>query len=170
VMSFSYLTMNKGYTGDWFLEPIRDLVPAPALLWQHHCFSPFAVFIDQEDGRYLKDPVVFTPGDQQIFKLLGVNDTPSEMRGNLHVKLIDKDGAEVFEKALQLSIAAHYEEHISVNVHLPDKPGGYLLVTELTGPDNSMQVSRRYLRVGVDDGKVDFPEYRLDPALIRSTK
>ncbi len=170
VMSFSYLTMNKGYTGDWFLEPVRDLVPAPGLLWQYHCFSPFAVFIDHEDGRYLKDPVIFTPGDYQIFRFLGVNDTPSEKSGSLIVKLIDKDGSAVFEKALELSIAAHFEKHIAVNVALPGKPGGYMLVTELTGSDNSTQVSRRYLRIGDSDRKVDFPEYRIGPDLIQSAK
>jgi beta-galactosidase len=163
VMGFSYLTMNKGYTGDWFLEPISELVPAPALLWQYHCFAPFAVFIDQEDGRYLKNPKIFSPGESHIFNLLGVNDSPSGKSGSLSVKLIDKEGIEVFEVTIGLSIAAHFEEHVAVNVLLPEKTGGYLLVSELTDPENSTQISRRYIRVGTVEEKVEFPELKINP-------
>jgi hypothetical protein len=162
--------MNKGYTGDWFLEPISELVPAPALQWQYHCFAPFAAFIDQEDGRYLKNPKIFSPGESHIFNLLGVNDSPSGQSGSLSVKVIDIEGVEVFEETIGLSIAAHFEEHISVNVLLPEKTGGYLLVSELTDSENSTQISRRYIRVGTVEEKVEFPELKIEPPVKPNTR
>ncbi len=161
VQGFAYITSNKGYTGDWFLNPIKDLIPSETLKWQFHCYSPFAVFIDEEDGRYLKDPKTFTPGKDYVFKLFGINDTSSEQKGTVTLKLIDTNDKIVTKETFKVNIAPHFEQNLAVNITLPQKKGGYLLISELTDSDNIVQVSRRFIRVGETDTDVVFPKYRV---------
>lgn len=163
VMSFAYLTFNKGYTGDWFLNPIKDLKPAPALKWQHHCFAPFAVFLDMEDGRYLKNPITHKPGEELIVKLRGVNDLSTKQTGQLTLKIIDSN-LKVCSKAesFEIQIAAHNKSFIASKINCPDSFGGYLLVTELRDETGKIQISRRYIRVGEVNESVKFPELQIE--------
>ncbi len=162
VLGFSYLTFNKGYTGDWFLNPIKDLNPSPTLKWQYHCFAPFAVFIDMEDGRYLKKPVHFAPGEELIVELLGVNDLSLRMEGEVTLKIIDSDMKVCSNKeAFKISIAAHDKKFIASKIILPDNPGGYLLIAELKDKSGKIQISRRYIRIGKTDQSTIFPNLQI---------
>ena len=49
VLAFCYLANNYGYTGDWFIDDIKDLKPGITLQWFQHCFAPAAVFINLTD-------------------------------------------------------------------------------------------------------------------------
>ena len=163
VMSFCYLTFDRGYTGDWFLNPIRELKPGPTLLWQRHCFAPFAVFIDLEDGRYLKNPKSFAPGSSHCIKLFGVNDTSFKKHGELVLKIIAADGAVVSQQSRSLTIEPHFQKNIVIDMSFPETPGGYLLLSELTTNDGAeKQISRRYVRVGDVGENVRFPEYAIE--------
>lgn len=162
VQGFSYLTSNKGYTGDWFLNPIKDLIPSETLKWQFHCYAPFAVFIDEEDGRYLKNPKKFTPGKDHVFKLFGINDTSFDQNGKGLLKLIDAEGNVVVKEFFDVKIAPHFEQNIAVNIVLPERPGGYLLLSELIDSNNIIQISRRYIRVGNTEEHVAFPDYKIE--------
>ncbi len=161
VQGFAYITSNKGYTGDWFLNPIKDLVQSETLKWQFHSYSPFAVFIDEEDGRYLKNPKTFIPGKEKIFKLFGINDTSSEKGGTVSLKLIDSKGDIVVAGQSKVVIASHFELNISISMILPIKPGGYLLVSELVDAKNVVQISRRFIRVGEIVENTDFPVFKI---------
>jgi len=162
VMSFSYLTFNKGYTGDWFLNPIKELIPGTTLKWQFHCFSPFAVFIDLEDGRYLKNPKSFTPGNSYCIKLFGINDTNTEKKGTVVFKIIDVNNKVVSRESRDIKIAPHFQEFVTVQMNMPEKSGGYLLVSELTDENDITQVSRRYIRIGDVSEDAVFPEYKIE--------
>ncbi len=162
VQGFAYITSNKGYTGDWFLNPIKDLIPSETLIWQFHCYAPFAVFIDEEDGRYLKNPTKFTPGKRHTFKLFGINDNSSEQQGVASLKLIDAEGKVVTEESFDVQIAPHFEQNYVINITLPDNPGGYLLLSELIDSNNISQISRRYIRVGDTGEDVAFPDYKIE--------
>jgi len=162
VQGFCYLTFNKGYTGDWFLNPIKDLVPSETLKWQFHCYAPFAVFIDEEDGRYLKNPKKFIPGKSHTFKLFGINDTSSDQQGTLSLKLIDAVGNVVTRESFEVKIGPHFEQNMAVNIVLPKKTGGYLLLSELIDSNNITQISRRYIRVGDTVEDVPFPDYKIE--------
>jgi hypothetical protein len=160
LMSFTYLTFNKGYTGDWFLNPIKDLIPGISLKWQFHCFSPFAIFIDLEDGRYLANPIIFEPGKYQEIILFGINDTSVEKKGLVILKIIDTDNNIVSKETFNITIDPHFEELSAVNILLPEKSGGYLLMSELSD-NNITQICRRYIRVGEIEKNIIFPEYNI---------
>ncbi len=163
VLSFCYLANNRGYTGDWFINNIKNLEPAPALKEMYHCFAPFAVFIDLEDGRYLKNPKIHHPGDDLEVNLFGINDTGNEKSGHVILTLIDGQGVVVYSVESRVSVAPFWEKLIPLSVHLPEKPGGYLMQSELSEDGSTMppQISRRYLRIGTGDG-ADFPEFTVD--------
>lgn len=163
VMSFSYLTFNKGYTGDWFLNPIKDLKPSPTLKWQYHCFAPFAVFIDMEDGRYLKNPVIHQPGEQLIVKLLAVNDLPFKQKGQVTLKILDSDENVCFGSGFYpIDVPAHEKSFIAANISCPHTPGGYLLISELKDKTGEVQISRRYIRIGEENESVVFPDFQIE--------
>ncbi len=163
ILSFCYLTNNYGYTGDWFIDTIKDLKSSPTLKWMNHYFSPFAVFIDVEDGRYQKEPKHFEPGTMQSINLFGINDTPEKKSGKVILQMMNRDHKIVFEKTETIEVDPFWETLLPVILHIPDKPGGYLLLSHLyeNGKNNPPQISRRYIRIGELTDPV-FPEYEVD--------
>lgn len=161
VLSFCYLTNNRGYTGDWFIDSISDLIPSQALKCQYHCFAPFAVFVDVEDGRYQKNPKHFEPGIFQSINLFGINDTAKKKDGTVVLKIVDVKGDVVFKQSTSITIGPFWETLLPMTVKLPDIPGGYLLLSELHDNEGTVQLSRRYILVG-DVRDVVFPEYVID--------
>lgn len=157
VLAFCYLTNNYGFTGDWFLDPVRDLKAGPALAWFRHAFAPAAVFIDLEDGRYMKHVAPCLPGSMIRFNLVGVNDFPHEVDGKVVLKILDQAGGIVSSKKEIIRIPAFGKTVLPESVRLPGKSGGYLMISEFrpvsdTGAE--AVISRRYLKVG------ECPEYR----------
>ena len=67
ILAFCHLTNNYGFTGDWFINDIKDLEPSPAFRWFKHCFAPSAVFIDLADRRYTKHLEPLKPGSDLVF-------------------------------------------------------------------------------------------------------
>ncbi|MEE9439952.1 MAG: sugar-binding domain-containing protein [Saprospiraceae bacterium] len=157
--TFAYLTNNNGYTGDWFKDDIKNLEPTQGLLVQYHTCRPFAVFVDMQDGRYLKKPDTYKRGQNINVKLYGVNDNNEDKKGNLVLKLIGLDG-EISTQSISIDIKANWQNCYTVNIELPEKNGGYMLVSELHDEtlDDINQVSRRYIKVGTNE-IVDWPEY-----------
>ena len=82
VMSFSYLTYNKGYTGDWFLNPIKDLKPSPALKWQFTGSRPL-LFYRRRGRKILKNFKTFDLNKTDRIKLIEINDTNIEKEGKV---------------------------------------------------------------------------------------
>ncbi len=163
VMSFAYLTFNKGYTGDWFLNPIKELKPSSTLKWQYHCFAPFAVFIDMEDGRYLKNPINHKPGEELIVKMLAVNDLSSTQEGVVTMKILDSEQkVSSREDPFTITVPAHEKRFLASKIHCPGTPGGYLLITELKDETGKTQISRRYIRVGEIKESATFPEIQIE--------
>jgi hypothetical protein len=164
IFSFVYLTDNGGYTGDWFRHNIRDLDPAQALLMQVHTNRKFAVFIDMEDGRYLKHPKRYPPGSSQVIPLFGVNDSESLQRGHVKIMILDDREQIVYTETAAVEIKPFWQTCIPVVLQMPERAGGYMLISELyDGNDGtSPQVSRRYFRVG-DAVDPTFPEYTYQP-------
>ena len=160
IISFSYLTNNGGHTGDWFINHIADLEPSQALLVQYHAMKPFAVFIDMEDGRYLKNPKHMQPGSVLNLNLFAVNDSPVKKEGTVYFKIINSEGKVIDSKTMPVKVDDYWQQLIPVSIKLPKEKGGYMLITELDakGDDNINQVSRRYIRVGDAEG-VKFAEY-----------
>ncbi len=162
VMSFSYLTYNKGFTGDWFLNPIKDLKPSSALKWQIHCFSLFAVFIDEEDGRYLKNPKTFDLNKTYCIKLIEINDTNIQKEGKVVLKLLNAEGKIISSASTNVKVQPHDIDYTELKIKTPGESGGYLLVSELTDNNDITQVSRRFIRIGDAKGNVKFPEYKIN--------
>lgn len=158
--SFAYLTNNNGYTGDWFIDDIKDLKPSQGLLVQYHTCRPFAAFIDVQDARYLKNPEYFAAGSSQTINVNVVNDNLESSTGVLTVKLVSVDGMEEMEMQ-QVSVDPQWQKTVSVQFTLPSKEGGYMLLTELkeNGSDAMSQVSRRYIQVGKNEVK-KWPNYQ----------
>ena len=162
VMSFAYLTFNKGYTGDWFLNPIKELKPSPTLKWQYHCFAPFAVFPDMEDERYLKNPIIHKPGEELLVKLLSVNDLSSAQEGQVTLKIIDSNNnISSVEGPFTINVPAHEKRFFASKIICPDIPGGYLFITELKDKSGKTQISRRYIRVGKLNKSEKFPDMQI---------
>ena len=161
LFSFCYLTDNGGYTGDWFINHIKDLEPSQALLMQYHTHKRFAVFIDLEDGRYLKDPVRYEPASFMAFNLFGVNDSKEPGKGAITVKILDHNSNIVSSYSVEIEVDPFWQSNIPVSIRLPEQPGGYMILSELNdgNSESPVQVSRRYIVVG-DISDPEFPEYK----------
>lgn len=149
VLAFCYLANNYGYTGDWFIDNIRDLKPGPTLNWFQHCFSPAGLFINLTDERYTKHLLPHATGSDLLFNVAGVNNNSQVVNGNVKIYLIDPQGKKSSEKQLAVSLPALTRINIPAAIKLPEQSGGYLLVTEFVPEGKSQPViSRRYLKVG----------------------
>jgi hypothetical protein len=155
VLAFCYLTNNYGYTGDWFTDNIKDLKPAPALLWFVNVFAPSAVFINLTDERYVKQAIPHNPGEKLSFKLAKINDLSRNVPGKITLSILSSDGKTVSKKIIPVVLSAFDRSSLQVEMSLPTKSGGYLLLAEfLADGRKDPVVSRRFIKVG----KV--PEYK----------
>jgi hypothetical protein len=151
VLSFCYLTNNYGYTGDWFLDDVRDLEPGPTLNWFRHAFSPTAVFIDLADERFTRHLIPRTPGGALRFNLIGVNDHDYPVNGSVELSLFDETGDKINRGTYEIAIPPYWKTYLPVEITLPEKPGGYLLLASFSPrsrPTEGPVLSRRYIKVG----------------------
>ena len=150
VLAFTHLTNNYGYTGDWYINDIKDLEPGPSLSWFRHAFAPSAVFINHPDERYMKQFKPHPPGSRMLFTLKAINDFNEQETGLVHIHLIDNLGNSVWSQDQAISIPPYGEKNYPVVLDLPDVAGGYTLVTEFEGTLNLVkkQISRRFINVG----------------------
>lgn len=164
ILAFCHLTNNYGFTGDWFINDIKDLEPSPAFRWFKHCFAPSVVFIDLVDRRYTKHLPALKPGSELIFNLIGVNDLKRESSGKVLLKLLDEKGKVVLTQEESIVIEPFGKRLQPCLLKLPQEAGGYLLIAEYYEEGSSDPVlSRRYLKVGdkVSSFK-DYFEYKLN--------
>lgn len=157
VLAFCYLANNYGFTGDWFMNPINELVASPTLKWFQHCFASTAVFIDLVDERYTKHLKPHTPDSEIIFNLVGINDLEKDCAGQVTLKLWATDGKIVTQQKYFVQIPAYNKILQPVSLRLPAESGGYLLVAEFQTEKALTHypvLSRRYIKVG------ELPEYR----------
>ncbi len=149
VLAFTHLTNNYGYTGDWFIDHIKDLKPSPVLKWFKHAFSPAAVFINLTDERYVKLKEAHKPGSNLIFSLVGINDHAEAIHGHVQLSLYDENGVEIPFDKHKVELSPTIRTIIPVSIKLPEEAGGYLLVATFT-PDNKYgekTISRRYIKI-----------------------
>lgn len=158
ILAFCHLTNNYGFTGDWFINDIKDLEPSPAFRWFKHCFAPSAVFIDLADRRYTKHLEPLKPGSDLVFNLVGVNDLNKESSGKVLLKLLDDKGDIISTQEESIVIEPFGKRLQPCLLKLPSKAGGYLLIAEYHEKGASKPVlSRRYLKVG--DAATSFKDY-----------
>lgn len=158
ILAFCHLTNNYGFTGDWFINDIKDLEPSPAFRWFKHCFAPSAVFIDLADRRYTKHLEPLKPGSDLVFNLVGVNDLHKESSGKVLLKLLDEKGTIISTQEESIVIEPFGKRLQPCLLKLPSKAGGYLLIAEYYEEGASKPVlSRRYLKVG--DAVTSFKDY-----------
>ena len=158
ILAFCHLTNNYGFTGDWFINDIKDLEPSPAFRWFKHCFAPSAVFIDLADRRYTKHLEPLKPGSDLVFNLVGVNDLNKESSGKVLLKLLDEKGTIISTQEESIVIEPFGKRLQPCLLKLPSKAGGYLLIAEYHEEGASKPVlSRRYLKVG--DAVTSFKDY-----------
>ncbi|MBR9999083.1 MAG: hypothetical protein KFF73_08935 [Cyclobacteriaceae bacterium] len=162
ILSFCYLANNYGYTGDWFINDIRDLEEGPTLKWFKHCFAPQAVFINIPDQRYMDNGEFYRSGEKLAFNLIGINDEPREIKGEVSLEIIDRDGTGTGLFNGEIQIGAYGKEYLPVIITLPEKEGGYLLRSTFKKENGTPVVSRRYIRVGGEVGRHDFYEMKMD--------
>ncbi|HET9825151.1 MAG TPA: hypothetical protein VFP87_07450 [Chitinophagaceae bacterium] len=156
VLAFCYLTNNYGYTGDWFIDNIKDLKPGPVLDWFRECFAPTNVFINLTDERYVKGTPVHKTNDTLHLSLAGVNDAAQNKTGEVEIKVLNSKGENVFADKIKISIPAFDRIEISYAFKLPAVAGGYLLETFFVEDGKKeKRISRRYIKVGNMD-KYDF--------------
>jgi hypothetical protein len=155
VLAFTHLTNNYGYTGDWYIDDIKDLEPGPTLPWFEHAFAPSAVFINHPDERYMKQFEPHKPGSQLLFTLKAINDFGKEESGEVRIQLLDSSGKSIWSQEQKVIIDPYGEKNFPVVLDLPDEPGGYTLATEFEGTLTSVdkQISRRYINVGKRDNQ-----------------
>ena len=158
ILAFCHLTNNYGFTGDWFINDIKDLEPSPAFRWFKHCFAPSAVFIDLADRRYTKHLEPLKPGSDLVFNLVGVNDLNKESSGKVLLKLLDEKGTIISTQEESIVIEPFGLMLQPCLLKLPSKSGGYLLIAEYHEKGRAKPVlSRRYLKVG--DAVTSFKDY-----------
>ncbi len=158
ILAFCHLTNNYGFTGDWFINDIKDLQPSPAFRWFKHCFAPTAVFIDLTDHRYTKHLPALKPGSDLVFNLVGVNDLNKDSSGKVLLKLLDEKGTIISTQEESIVIEPFGKRLQPCLLKLPSKAGGYLLIAEYHEKGDSKPVlSRRYLKVG--DAVTSFKDY-----------
>lgn len=130
ILAFCHLTNNYGFTGDWFINDIKDLEPSPAFRWFKHCFASSAVFIDLADRRYTKHLEPLKPGSDLVFNLVGVNDLNKESSGKVLLKLLDEKGTIISTQEESIVIEPFGKRLQPCLLKLPSKAGGYLLIAE----------------------------------------
>ena len=158
ILAFCHLTNNYGFTGDWFINDIKDLEPSPAFRWFKHCLAPSAVFIDLADRRYTKHLEPLKPGSDLVFNLVGVNDLNKESSGKVLLKLLDEKGTIISTQEESIVIEPFGKRLQPCLLKLPSKSGGYLLIAEYHEKGRAKPVlSRRYLKVG--DAVTSFKDY-----------
>jgi len=148
VLAFCYLANNYGYTGDWFIDNIKDLKPSPTLDWFRHAFAPSAVFINLTDERYTKFIESHQPGSILQFRLTGINNLGNSSSGTVKLRLVDQTGKYVSEQKFPVKLQSFLRTDIPVSLTLPAETGGYVLVAEFTPENGSPVVSRRFLKIG----------------------
>jgi beta-galactosidase/beta-glucuronidase len=152
VLAFCYLTNNYGYTGDWFVDNIRDLKKGAVLYWFKHCFAPTNIFINLTDERYVKGLPGHKPNEYLNFTLTGVNDVAENKSGKLEVKLFNAKGEAVFSDTTRVSLPSSDRIEIPYAFRLPSEAGGYLLETFFTEQGKmEKRISRRYIKIGAND-------------------
>ncbi len=154
VLAFCYLANNYGFTGDWFLDPIRDLLPGPTLQWFRHAFAPAAVFIDLVDGRYIKTVPPYPCGQELLFNLVGINDLGRPVSGQVQVDLLDAMGQSVAHCEKNITLPEYGKKFEPVSLLLPATAGGYILTSSFLpakGRQEQPVKSRRFIRVGKTD-------------------
>lgn len=155
VLAFTHLTNNYGYTGDWYINNIKNLEPGISLKWFKHAFAPATVFIDLADQRYFPNGY-HDPGELLAFNLAGVNDLKNHVKGIATVKLIDSEGETVVQQKWPVELKPYRRTNIPAFFKLPQKEGGYLILSEFKEDgSNEMSKSRRYIKIG----NVKDPEY-----------
>lgn len=160
VLAFPHLTNNYGYTGDLYVNNIKDLKTSIAFQWLKHAFSPGNVFIDVADQRYFPNGF-YDKGEILVFNLIAVNDLKNTLTGEVTVKLIRSDGTEVSQEMKQVTVKPYGRSNIPVFLTLPDKPGGYLILSEfIPHGSNEKRLSRRYIKVE-ESGLYNF--FEIDP-------
>ena len=164
ILAFCHLTNNYGFTGDWFINDIKDLEPSPAFHWFKHCFAPTAVFFDLTDYRYTKHLQPLTPGSDLAFNLVGVNDLNKVSSGKVILKLLDEKGNAISMQEEPIVIESFGKRLQPCLLKLPSKAGCYLLIAEYYEQEGAKPIlSRRYLKLGdsVNSFK-DYFEYTLN--------
>lgn len=163
VLAFCHLTNNYGFTGDWFVNDIKDLEVSSAFKWFKHCYAPEAVFIDLVDQRYTKHLPPHLPGSDLLFNLVGVNDNKNISIGNIVIKLLDKKGDIAVQSMVSFEIDPYSKKVKPCMIKLPQKEGGYLLLAEyFTDKDKSPVISRRYINIAAGKS-VDFEYCEIEP-------
>jgi beta-galactosidase/beta-glucuronidase len=159
VLAFCHLTNNYGYTGDWYINNIKDLEKSISLKWFKHAFAPTNIFIDLADQRYFSNGF-YVPGEQLVFNLVGINDLKESVSGMVTAKLIDSRGKTISQQKRKVVIPAYQRTNIPAFFTLPQQYGGYLVLSEFV-KDGSTEIlkSRRYIKVG-EVGKVEFCEVK----------
>ena len=160
VLAFCYLANNYGYTGDWFIDNIKDLKPSPTLDWFRHAFAPTATFINLTDERYVKNSTPHQPGSTLLFNLAGINNKPNTIKGSVKVKFINSNGISTSEQNIPVILNSFVRTDIPVSMTLPAEAGGYVLVAEFTSENGTPLLSRRFLKIGQ---VVDYSFYKLSP-------
>jgi hypothetical protein len=160
VLAFCYLANNYGYTGDWFIDNIKDLKPGPTLGWFRHAFTPAATFINLADERYVKNQPAHKTGSTLLFNLAGINNLGSPAVGKVRIRMINQQGKTSGEQEFPVIMASYARSDIPVSLTLPLVPGGYVLTAEFTPENGTPVISRRYIKVGE---LKEYAFYRLEP-------
>jgi hypothetical protein len=161
VLAFCYLANNYGFTGDWFIDNIKDLKEGPALKWMKHSFAPTAVFIDLPDELYMPFMPSHDPGEVLEFNLACINDLDTGMEGKIMLKLINQAGRTVSGKSYNVAFNPFARTDLQAQLKLPVARGIYLIVAELETDIFGKTISRRYIKVGNTDRKeADFFKMR----------
>jgi hypothetical protein len=155
VLAFCHLTNNYGYTGDWYINNIKNLEQGPSLKWFKHAFAPANIFIDLADQRYFPNGN-YVPGEQLVFNLVGINDLKEKVSGTVTAKLLDANGKLISQMKRKVELPAYQRTNIPAFFTLPQQHGGYLILSEFV-KDGSAEIlkSRRYIKVG----EVNKPEF-----------
>lgn len=155
VLAFTHLTNNYGYTGDWYINNIKDLEQGPTLKWFKHAFAPANIFTDLADQRYFPNGN-YTPGEILAFNLVGVNDLKEDASGTVTVKMLDAKGNVISELKRTVKLPGYQRTNIPVFLTLPPDKGGYLILSEFV-KDGTSEIlrSRRYIKAG----EVEKPDF-----------
>jgi len=128
-----------GATSDDFIDLEKLTFEPNFAQYVREAFNPVGLMLDFWAEQ-------LPPGATREFKVFAINDLYQDWQGTIRLRIVRGD-AEVAAQSREVKIPALGREIITFTQAAPEKPGDYMIIAELVGPDGKPTRSLRDFKV-----------------------